>query len=88
MKCMYCGGEVLVQPGSSIGICTRCMAENPLPKDEKINRLYEKAGTSLRESRFVEAKELFQKLLIENPQDAAVCWGLAFQRISVCKEGS
>ena len=42
---MYCGGEVLVQPGSSIGICTCCMAENPLPKDEKINRLYEKKQT-------------------------------------------
>ena len=83
MKCMYCGGEVLVQPGSSIGICTRCMAENPLPKDEKINRLYEKAGTSLRESRFDEAKELFQKLLIENPQDAAVCWGLALSEYGI-----
>ena len=83
MKCMYCGGEVLVQPGSSIGICTCCMAENPLPKDEKINRLYEKAGTSLRESRFDEAKELFQKLLIENPQDAAVCWGLALSEYGI-----
>ena len=59
------------------------MAENPLPKDEKINRLYEKAGTSLRESRFDEAKELFQKLLIENPQDAAVCWGLALSEYGI-----
>ena len=44
MKCIYCGGEVLVQPGSGIGICTHCMAENPLPKKEEIRELYEKAG--------------------------------------------
>ena len=77
MKCIYCRGEVLVQPGSSIGICTSCMAENPLPKKEEIKELYGKAGAALRESRFDEAKELFQELLIGNPDDAAVCWGLA-----------
>ncbi|OUQ29013.1 hypothetical protein B5E77_01230 [Lachnoclostridium sp. An131] len=83
MKCIYCGGEVLVQPGSSIGICTSCMAENPLPKKEEIKELYGKAGAALRESRFDEAKELFQELLIENPDDAAVCWGFALSEYGI-----
>lgn len=76
MKCIYCGGELLVQPGSRIGICTRCMAENPLP-GEDAGRLYEEAGELLRANRFDEAKELYQKLLAENPNDAAVCWSMA-----------
>ena len=83
MKCIYCGGEVLVQPGSGIGICTHCMAENPLPKKEEIRELYEKAGEALRESRFDEAKECFQELLIENPDDAAVCWGFALSEYGI-----
>ena len=83
MKCIYCGGEVLVQPGSGIGICTHCMAENPLPKKEEIRELYEKAGEALRESRFDEAKECFQELLIENPDDAAVCSGFALSEYGI-----
>lgn len=77
VRCIHCGGEVLAEPGGSIGICTRCMAENPMPREEVRGGAYEKASELLRESRFDEAIELFQELLIENPSDAAVCWGMA-----------
>ena len=77
VRCIHCGGEVLAEPGGSIGICTRCMAENPMPREEVQGGVYEKASGLLRESRFDEAIELFQELLIENPSDAAVCWGMA-----------
>ena len=55
----------------------------PLPKKEEIRELYEKAGEALRESRFDEAKECFQELLIENPDDAAVCWGFALSEYGI-----
>lgn len=83
MKCIYCGGEVLIQPDSGIGICTHCMAENPLPKEEEIKEPYEKAAAALRESRFDEAKALFLELLAEHPGDAAVCWGLSLSEYGI-----
>lgn len=83
MKCVHCGGEVLWEPGSSIGICASCMAENPLPKEGARGERYEKATAALRENRFDEAFALYRELLIENPMDGAVCWGMALSEYGI-----
>lgn len=83
MRCVYCGGEVLVQPEGTMGICTSCMAENPLPGKGVSEKDYEKAAKALRESRFDRAIELYEKLLIENPKDASVCWGMALSEYGI-----
>ena len=83
MRCYNCGGEVLVNEESGIGICLSCAAEIPVPKDTVAPARFEKANVCLSESRFDEAKEIFTELLIDNPLDAAVCWGLAVSEYGI-----
>ena len=47
VRCIHCGGEVLAEPGGRIGICTRCMADNPMPREEVRGGAYEKASELL-----------------------------------------
>ena len=83
MRCYNCGGEVLVNEESGIGICMYCAAEIPVPKETVAPERFEKANVLLSESRFDEAKEIFTELLIDNPFDAAVCWGLAVSEYGI-----
>ena len=60
LKCYNCGSDVVIGENPHIGICTRCFAEVPVPKEDRsIMQAYSYANELLSERRFEEAREAF-----------------------------
>ena len=84
LKCYNCGSDVVIGENPHIGICTRCFAEVPVPKEDRsIMQAYSYANELLSERRFEEAREAFRDILIRVPQEAAACWGYAVSEYGI-----
>ena len=72
LKCYNCGGTVIVGDNPNIGICSRCLAEVPVPKgSSSITEAHSRANLLLSESRFDEALAAFREILVHAPKDYA-----------------
>ena len=83
-KCKMCGGDLEVQKGDSIGICSYCGSTMTLPKLDDVNRanLYDRANHYRRNKEFDKAISLYESILIEDKTDAEAYWSLV-----LCKYG-
>ncbi len=84
IKCYSCGGDVLIGADSHIGICSCCGAEIPVP-DEGFSAVeaYSAANELLSQSRFEQARDIFQDILAEAPFEAAAYWGFAVSEYGI-----
>lgn len=84
LKCYNCGGDVIIGENPFIGICSNCFAEVPLPKDlVSLGQAYSHANSLLSASRFQEAKDAFQEILVKAPLEASACWGYAVSEYGI-----
>ncbi len=83
-KCKMCGGELDITENATIAICEFCGRKQTLPRlnDEKIARLYDRAGHFRRNNEFDKAAAIYEDILNENTEDAEAYWSLV-----LCKYG-
>ena len=83
-KCKMCGGTIEFSQGDTIGVCDSCGTKQTLPttNDEVITNLHNRATTLRLKCEFDKAEEIYDKILINNPNDAEAHWG-----IILCKYG-
>lgn len=83
-KCKMCGGNIEFNPGDTVGVCDSCGTKQTLPTadDEVITNLHNRANTLRLKCEFDKAEEIYNKILMKNPNDAEAHWG-----IILCKYG-
>ncbi len=83
-KCKMCGGTIEFNQGDTVGICDSCGTKQTLPtaNDEVITNLHNRANTLRLRCEFDKAEDIYNKILINNPNDAEAHWG-----IILCKYG-
>lgn len=83
-KCKMCGGTIEFEPGATIGVCDSCGTKQTLPtaNDEVIANLHNRANTLRLKCEFDKAEEIYNKILVNSPNDPEAHWG-----IILCKYG-
>lgn len=83
-KCKSCGGEIRVDEGQSVAVCEYCQREQSLSKSksEVIVNLFNRANSLRLKNEFDKSQEIYEKILVEEPDDAEAHWGIV-----LCKYG-
>ena len=84
-RCKMCGGTLEINPGNTTATCEYCGSVQTLPRldDEKIARLYDHADHYRRNDDFDKATEVYEKILLETPEDAEAYWSLVLCRYGI-----
>lgn len=83
-KCKMCGGDLTLQPGSTVAECTFCGSVQTVPaadNDKKL-LLFERAERLRRNCEFDKAAGIYEALVADFPEEAEAYWGLV-----LCKYG-
>lgn len=85
LKCKMCGGNVIFEPGATIGICDSCGTRQTLPRidDDRKNLLLDRANHFRRNGEFDKAAALFEQLINEGALDAEIYWSLVLCRYGI-----
>ncbi len=77
-KCKMCGGALEVAENATTVSCDYCGSQQTLPKlnDDKISRLYDRAGHFRRNNEFDKASAIYEEILNEDNTDAEAYWSL------------
>ena len=77
LKCKMCGGDLNVEPGSTVCECEYCGTKQTVPNtdDEKKLKLYERANRLRLRSEFDKAAGVYESLIEEYPEEAEAYWG-------------
>ena len=84
IKCKMCGGDLLLEEGSTVCECEYCGTRQTVPSadNEKKLTLFSRAGRLLRGCEFDKAAGVFETIVADFPEEAEAYWGLV-----LCKYG-
>ena len=82
IKCKMCGGDLVIEPGSTIAVCEYCGTKQTLPKldDEKKVHLYDRANYFRRGNDFDKAMGIYEMILGDDKEDPEAYWGIVLCR--------
>lgn len=68
IKCKMCGGDLVIQPGQTVGECEYCGTKQTLPRldDDRRANLYDRASHFRRNNDFDKAMRIYEKILNED----------------------
>lgn len=77
-KCKMCGGALEIAENATTVTCDYCGSGQTLPRlsDDKISRLYDRAGHFRRNNEFDKAAAIYEEILNEDNTDAEAYWSL------------
>lgn len=83
-KCKMCGGTLEIAEGMTVSECEYCGTKQTLPKaqDDATANLFNRANNLRYKSEFDKAQALYEKLVMNYPDDSESYWGLV-----LCKYG-
>ena len=84
IKCKMCGGDLHIEPGSTICECEYCGSKQTIPdtNDEKRLKLYERANRLRFNCEFDKSAGVYESIVAEFQTEAEAYWGLL-----LCKYG-
>ena len=84
IKCKMCGGDLNIIEDSTVCECEYCGTKQTVPRvdDEKMLKLFSRAGKLLRACEFDKASGVFESIVADFPEEAEAYWGLI-----LCKYG-
>ncbi|MBQ6231337.1 MAG: toll/interleukin-1 receptor domain-containing protein [Eubacterium sp.] len=84
IKCKMCGGQLNIEPESTICECEYCGSKQTIPNtdDEKRLKLYERANRLRFDSEFDKAAGVYESIVADYQEEAEAYWGLV-----LCKYG-
>ena len=80
-ECKCCGGE-LVEQSSGIGKCKSCRKIQSMPVATNIEHI-NRANRLRMRSNFDEAKDIYTRIIMENPEEAEAYWGIVLCRYGI-----
>ncbi len=77
-KCKMCGGDLIIEQGSTVAECEYCGSKQTLPKldDDRRANLYDRANHFRRNNEFDKAAGIYEQILNEDTTDAEAYWSL------------
>lgn len=84
IKCKMCGGDLHIQPGSSVAECEYCETKQTVPNidTEKKLALFMRANRLRTNCEFDKAAQVYESIVEAFPEEAEAFWGLV-----LCKYG-
>ena len=84
IRCKMCGGQLNIEPDSSVCECEYCGSKQTIPNtdDEKRLKLYERANRLRFDCEFDKASGVYESIVSEYQEEAEAYWGLV-----LCKYG-
>lgn len=84
VRCKMCGGDLVIEPGSTIAECEFCGSRQTVPTgdDEKKLQQFERAEWLRRSCEFDKAAGVYETIVSEYRQESEAYWGLV-----LCKYG-
>ncbi|MBQ6231338.1 MAG: toll/interleukin-1 receptor domain-containing protein [Eubacterium sp.] len=84
LRCKMCGGQLNIEPDSTICECEYCGSKQTIPNtdDEKRLKLYERANRLRFDSEFDKAAGVYESIVADYQEEAEAYWGLV-----LCKYG-
>ena len=85
LKCKMCGGDLVVDQGTTCGTCEHCGSSMTLPQvsDDKRANLYNRANHFRRLNDFDKAMNAYERILDEVADDAEAHWGVVISRYGI-----
>ena len=83
-KCKMCGGDLILEKGSSVAECEYCGTRQTVPSadNEKKMALFARANEKRIENNFDKAAGIYETIVADFPKEAEAYWGLI-----LCKYG-
>ena len=83
-KCKMCGGDLIIEQGSTVAECEYCGSKQTLPKldDDRRANLYDRANHFRRNNEFDKAAGIYEQILNEDTTDAE-----AYRSLVLCQYG-
>lgn len=77
-KCKMCGGDLIIEKGSTVAECEYCGSKQTLPKldDDRRTIFYNRANHFRRNNEFDKAAGIYEQILNEDTTDAEAYWSL------------
>ena len=84
IKCKMCGGDLVIEPGSTVAECEYCGRRQTVPTadNEKKLTLFARANRLRSGCEFDKAAGIYESIVADFPQEAEAYWGLV-----LCKYG-
>lgn len=84
IKCKMCGGDLVIEPGSTVAECEYCGSRQTVPTadNEKKLTLFARANRLRAGCEFDKAAGVYESIVADFPQEAEAYWGLV-----LCKYG-
>ena len=84
IKCKMCGGDLVIEPGSTVAECEYCGSRQTVPTadNEKKLTLFARANRLRSGCEFDKAAGVYESIVADFPQEAEAYWGLV-----LCKYG-
>ncbi len=84
-KCKMCGGDLIIDKGSTVAECEYCGSKQTLPKldDDRRANLYDRANHFRRNNEFDKAAGIYEQILNEDTTDAEAYWSLVLCRYGI-----
>ena len=84
IKCKMCGGDLVIEPGTTVAECEYCGTKQTIPNqdDEKKLTLFARANRLRMGCEFDKAAGIYESIVADFPQEAEAYWGLV-----LCKYG-
>ena len=84
-KCKMCGGDLIIEQGSTVAECEYCGSKQTLPKldDDRRANLYDRANHFRRNNEFDKAAGIYEQILNEDTTDAEAYWSLVLCRYGI-----
>ena len=84
-KCKMCGGDLIIEKGSTVAECEYCGSKQTLPKldDDRRTNFYDRANHFRRNNEFDKAAGIYEQILNEDTTDAEAYWSLVLCRYGI-----
>ena len=84
IKCKMCGGDLVIEPGSTVAECEYCGSRQTVPSadNEKKLALFARANRLRAACEFDKAAGIYESIVADFPEEAEAYWGLV-----LCKYG-
>ena len=84
IKCKMCGGDLVIEPGSTVAECEYCGSRQTVPSadNEKKLALFSRANRLRAACEFDKAAGIYEAIVADFPEEAEAYWGLV-----LCKYG-
>lgn len=84
-KCKMCGGDLIIEKGSTVAECEYCGSKQTLPKldDDRRTIFYNRANHFRRNNEFDKAAGIYERILNEDTTDAEAYWSLVLCRYGI-----